>query len=395
MKIAAGLPAMPRLYIIDTPAPNAFATGRKPERSTIAVTAGLLTRLNRDELQGVVAHEMSHITNRDILFMTFAGVMLGSITLLSHSFLRGSMYGRRGTSRLRSGGSSKGSKGVPIIAVIAIVFAILAPLMAQLLYYAISRRREYLADASAVRLTRYPEGLASALEKISQSTDEIPAVNKINAALFIINPLKKKGARPLDLTGTHPPISERIRILRAMMRGSNLSHYDKAYREITGAGAGVIPVVELGKDKPISIRKATDMAEKTEKAQDKKTTTRELNDLMRAVNKYVFLACTCGLNIKLPPDFKKKEFSCPRCKRTLKVPVAELAAAATIAEGIQAMNPNAEAKKMQPEMTYRRKRTGWESFKCICGKQYQLSPTFQEGEIACSQCGRMMKIENA
>jgi len=158
MKIAAGLPAMPKIYIINDPAPNAFATGRKPETASIAVTAGLLAKLNRDELQGVIAHETSHILHRDILFVTVAGVMLGSIVLLSEVFLRGMFYSSLASNRRYSSGSGRGAGQAQLIMlVIAIIAAILAPIMAYLLYFALSRRREYLADAGAARLTRYPK----------------------------------------------------------------------------------------------------------------------------------------------------------------------------------------------------------------------------------------------
>jgi heat shock protein HtpX len=157
MKIAAGLPAMPKIYIINDPAPNAFATGRNPQNASVAVTAGLLARLNRDELQGVIAHEISHIVHRDILFVTLAGIMLGSIVLLSQVFLRGMFYSSMGGSRRRySSGGKGGGQAQIVFMIIAIVAAILAPIMAQLLYYALSQRREYLADAGAARLTRYP-----------------------------------------------------------------------------------------------------------------------------------------------------------------------------------------------------------------------------------------------
>ena len=169
MSIAANLP-MPKVYIINDPAPNAFATGRSPETASVAVTAGLLGKLNRDELQGVIAHEMSHILHRDILFVTIAGVMLGAIVLLSQVFLRGMFYSSlSGGSRRRysSGGGSGGGQAQLIIMLIAILAAILAPLFAYLFYFALSRRREYLADACGATYTRYPEGLASALEKIA------------------------------------------------------------------------------------------------------------------------------------------------------------------------------------------------------------------------------------
>ena len=190
MKIAAGLPAMPKIYIINSEAMNAFATGKDPSNCAVVVTAGLLSKLNRDELQGVIGHEISHILNRDTKFMVYAAVMLGAIVLIAEIFLRGMFFS--GGGRRYSSKSSGGGQGQVIMLAVAIIFAILAPIMARLLYFAISRKREYLADASSARLTRYPEGLASALEKISNCTDELPSANKVTAALYIANPLKEK-----------------------------------------------------------------------------------------------------------------------------------------------------------------------------------------------------------
>ncbi len=189
MKIAAGLPAMPKVYIIDSPAMNAFATGKDPSHSAVAVTAGLLSKLNRDELQGVIAHEISHVVNRDTKFMTYAAVMLGTIVIISEIFIKGMFFSGSGRYSSKSRNSGQGQI---IMLAVAIIFAILAPIMARLLYYALSRKREYLADASGARLTRYPEGLASALEKISNCTDDLPSANKVTAAMFIANPLKEK-----------------------------------------------------------------------------------------------------------------------------------------------------------------------------------------------------------
>ena len=262
MKIAAGLPKMPKIYIINDPAPNAFATGRNPETASVAVTAGLLARLNRDELQGVVAHEISHILHRDILFVTLAGIMLGSIVLLSQVFLRGIFYSSMMGSRRRySSGSGGGGGGAQIVMlVLAIVVAILAPIMAYLLYFALSRRREYLADAGAARLTRYPEGLASALEKISSDpSPQLATVNKVTAPMYIANPFKKKGQRKLsDLTSTHPPISERIKILRNMSQGASFKEYSKAYTEVTH-GSTVIPAAALSAKEDVELRQEEDV----------------------------------------------------------------------------------------------------------------------------------------
>jgi len=320
MKIAAALPKMPKVYIISDPAPNAFATGRSPETASVAVTAGLLARLNRDELQGVVAHEVSHIVHRDILFVTLAGIMLGSIVLLSQVFLRGMFYSSLGGSRRRySGGGKGGGQAQAVMLVIAIIAAILAPIMAYLLYFALSRRREYLADAGAARLTRYPEGLASALEKIAgDPSPQLATVNKDTAPMYIANPFKRKGQRKLsDLTSTHPPISERIRILRNMTHGASYKDYSNAFNEITHSKAAIIPPSALTKEQ-VELRQAQ---EREQKQQRTESQMRQVGDIMRRVNQFVFLTCACGLKLKVPPNFKGDKVQCPRCHREHNLPV--------------------------------------------------------------------------
>jgi heat shock protein HtpX len=315
MKIAAGLPAMPKIYIINDPAPNAFATGRSPQTASVAVTAGLLGRLNRDELQGVIAHEISHILHRDILFVTLAGIMLGSIVLLSHVFLRGMFYSSMTGSRRRySAGGKGGGQAQLIMLIIAIAAAILAPLMAYLLYFALSRRREYLADAGAARLTRYPEGLASALEKIANDkSPQLTAVNKVTAPMYIANPFKKKNARRLsDLTSTHPPISERIKILRNMTSGASFKDYSDSFSNVTKTKT-VIPPAALTKE-DIALRQASAQAKKKERLEKQ---FRQVGDIMRKVNGFIFLTCVCGLKLKVPPNFKGSKVRCPRCHKIL------------------------------------------------------------------------------
>lgn len=319
MKIAAGLPAMPKIYIINDPAPNAFATGRTPQNASVAVTAGLLGRLNRDELQGVIAHEISHIVHRDILFVTLAGIMLGSIVLLSQVFLRGMFYSSMAGSRRRySSGGKGGGQAQIVMLVIAIVAAIAAPIMAYLLYFALSRRREYLADAGAARLTRYPEGLASALEKIAaDSSPQLAAANKVTAPMYIVNPFKKKSQMKLsDLTSTHPPISERIRILRNMTHGASFKHYSDAFTNVTH-NKTVVPVAALSKKEDVALRQAG--LDETKKDRIDKQM-RQVGDIMRRVNQFVFLTCACGLKLKIPPNFKGDSVKCPRCQKTLDIP---------------------------------------------------------------------------
>lgn len=308
MKIASSFPYMPKVYIIDDPAPNAFATGVKPEKTAIAVTSGLLERLSRYELQGVVAHEMSHIINRDVLLMTFAGMMLGAITIISEVFLRGLYFG--GGSRYKSKSSKSSGQAQLIIMIVALVLAILAPILARLLYFAISRKREYLADASAVRLTRYPEGLASALEKISNSDLDLQKANKITAPMYIVNPLKKKGMKLSDLSSTHPPISERIRILRNLQQGANFKNYQQAFEIVKGKKSDLIPSSALNDPSSISIIQPLVTQQTFE---EMKTAKREVGDVLMKLNDFKFVNCTCGLKIKIPPTFKQSSFKCPKC----------------------------------------------------------------------------------
>ena len=211
LAIAGGVP-VPAIYIIDDSAPNAFATGRDPEHAAVAITTGLLEKLNRDELQGVMAHELSHVGNRDILFATMVGIMVGSIVLISDFFLRSMIWGG---GRRRSRSNDKGG-GQGILVLVAVVFAILAPVFAKLLQLAVSRQREYLADASAAQLTRYPEALASALEKIAGDREVLEVANRATQHLYIVNPIKPFEKRAKSLFSTHPPIEERVARLRSM-----------------------------------------------------------------------------------------------------------------------------------------------------------------------------------
>jgi len=308
MKIASSFPYMPKVYIIDDPAPNAFATGVKPQKTAIAVTSGLLERLSRYELQGVVAHEMSHILNRDVLLMTFAGMMLGAITIISEVFLRGLYFG--GGSRYKSKSSKSSGQAQLVIMIIALVLAILAPILARLLYFAISRKREYLADASAVRLTRYPEGLAAALEKISNSDLDLQKANKITAPMYIVNPLKKKGMKLSDLSSTHPPISERIRILRNLQQGANFKNYQQAFDIVKGKKSDLIPSSALNDPAKIGILQPLITQQTFEEIKSAK---REVGDVLMKLNDFKFVNCSCGLRIKIPPAFKQSSFKCPKC----------------------------------------------------------------------------------
>ena len=209
LAITAGLPK-PRLYIIEDSAPNAFAAGRDPKHAVVAVTTGLLARLDRSELEGVLAHELSHVGNRDILVMTVAVVLAGLITVVVDMFLRVSLFGGGG-SRDRGGGNA-------VLAIVAILAIILAPIAAQLIQMAISRKREFLADASGALLTRYPDGLASALQKISSYQAPMRKASHATAHLFISNPFgaHEAGKFIAKIFSTHPPVGERIAALQGM-----------------------------------------------------------------------------------------------------------------------------------------------------------------------------------
>jgi len=210
--VAAGVP-MPKVYIIDDPSPNAFATGRDPQHSSVAITTGLLQKLDREELQGVIGHEMSHVRNYDIRFTLIVGVMVGSIALLAQLFLRYTFWFGGGRNR---DDNNNGSGGLgAILFIVGIVLAILAPFFTALVQMAVSRQREYLADASSVELTRNPHGLERALAKLAADNEPLHSANGATQHLYIVNPLKKLGGGSA-LFSTHPPIVDRINRLRQL-----------------------------------------------------------------------------------------------------------------------------------------------------------------------------------
>jgi heat shock protein HtpX len=314
MKIASGLSKMPDIYIIDDPALNAFATGRDENHASVAITSGLLQKLNRDELQGVIAHEISHIKNRDVLLMSMCSVLLGTIVILAYYGSRVMIFG--GMGGRRNSKNSGGGGAAAIIMVVALLLAILAPIFAQLIYFAISRKREYLADASGALYTRYPEGLASALEKLEQSSTPVKAANKATAPMYFVNPFRSKSVGVNDWTSTHPPIQERIRILRAMGGGADYSKYDQAYRTVKNTQNGVISGQAAAAVGAVGIRAATaEGPVETGPLDDKSTRTREVNDMMYRMNDYKTIDCDCGAKLKVPPSMQGGMIKCPRCGR--------------------------------------------------------------------------------
>jgi len=338
MKIASSLPSVPDIYIIDDPSANAFAVGQKPENAAIAVTSGLLNSLNRDELQGVIAHEVGHIVNRDTLFMSMLGVMLGAIVMLA-SLARRSLFFGGGRRRSRTS-SSGGGQIQMVIMVVGLALMILAPILARLIYLAASRKREYLADASAAVFTRYPEGLASALEKISISPLKMRHTNQVTAPMYIINPVQKLKAGSDSLFSTHPSTRNRIQVLRSMAGGSGYLSYNSAFAKVTGQTASMLPKSVLtGKSSKQDIRiPGAGTVPKKNKAQrnmiggitgaiitgsviagiaNEPTThvgkVRETTDAIWKSQGYQFIHCACGATLKVPPDYKRQEVKCLRC----------------------------------------------------------------------------------
>ncbi len=310
MKIASGLEKMPDVYIIDDSALNAFATGRDPQHASVAITSGLLEKLNRDELQGVIAHELGHIKNRDIRLLTLASVLLGSIVILAWYGTRILFFsGMSGGSRRGSSNNSGGGGAQIIIMVIGLVLMILAPIIAQILYFSLSRKREYLADASGALYTRYPEGLASALEKLQNNNTQVKNANKATAPMYISNPFYKKGMAVNDLFATHPPLAERIKILRKMS-GAGYYDYEKSYESIKNSR--IIGAASLSAES-VQTRQATPGTQAGE-FQDKVNRTRDTSNAIWRMNNYRNVSCEgCDTLLKLPPSFQNSAVRCPHC----------------------------------------------------------------------------------
>lgn len=299
MQIASGLPATPKIYLIDDPAPNAFAFGRTPEQSGIAVTSGLLTRLNRDQLQGVIAHEVGHLKNRDTRFLMLAAVLLASIALLSEIFWRMLRSGGRAGRRSRARG---GGRLMLIVFAVAILLAIFGPIGARLLYFACSRKREYLADASAAQFTRYPEGLAGALESIATANQPMARVNQTAMPMFIVPPLHPlRGGH--SIFATHPPIDERIGILRAMGNAS-FHAYETAMQQLRGRGAIGAHTLNGEREQPPLRAASTEGPVMT--ARDAATGT-------YAAKGYRAITCPCGVKLQIAPTYREPTLRCIRC----------------------------------------------------------------------------------
>jgi len=307
MAIAAGLKKIPDIYIVDEDAPNAFATGRSPETASVAVTRGLIVRLNRQELQGVIAHEIAHIANSDILVMLFTGTILGTIVLISDILCRSRFNSR----------SSSGNGGA-ILLVLLLLAVILGPICAQLIYLAISRKREYLADACAAQFTRYPMGLANALMKISNNTVKMETANNVTAAMYIVNPLKfdKVTKRLSDLSSTHPSTQDRIKILTSMAN-VDFASYEQAYKDVTHKNSSPVTsnmANNVAWTLPLAAAISTEMpVEETPEVKIEKH--RKTEDVLWKKHDYIFIQCDCGTKLKIPPDYLGRQIKCPHCKK--------------------------------------------------------------------------------
>jgi heat shock protein HtpX len=328
LKIASGLETVPSIYIIDDPAMNAFAIGCRRNKSAIIVTSGLLTKLNRDELQGVIGHEMAHIKNRDVLLMGLCVSLFRMITTLSWCIIplienKNFFLGRGrwvvvlitfliaaffALLQLPAGYSDLDDFLSVAWMSYFLGFILLMPLIAQITCNAFSRRREYLADACSALYTRYPEGLASALQKIAASTEQLKSANMTTAALYIINPFREKGMVASDVSETHPPISERIHILRSMSHVS-YADYDLAYREVRGTDRNGLPAYALAHAETATIRPAR--ADDIDYIQR----VRETSNALWNSHNYKIIQCPCGTRLRLPPSFKLPEVKCPHCGR--------------------------------------------------------------------------------
>jgi heat shock protein HtpX len=378
MRLASGLEYMPKIYLIDAAAPNACAIGHSPETSAIAVTTGLMYRLDRDELQGVIAHEISHLKNRDTQFLTLAAVMLGSVVILSEVARRMLWFGGRGRSRDHSRGG--GGQGQAIIAIVALVFAILSPILVQILYFACSRKREFLADACAAQFTRYPQGLASALEKISKSPAELSCASKVTAPMFIVSPMYADGEAPDSVFSSHPSTAERIRVLRSMAGGSSLADYQAAYQRARGGSL-------IGNQ---SLQSAPSQPIRPPSNEGPIAQAHEVRQIVCRASGYIGVTCDCGLEMNIPERFPSNEVRCIRCGKLLTLPTVQQRDAQQTAVG----QHEAEQMSGVPPLLYTRQTTGWESVRCACGSTIQISPGLAAPYIHCKNCGRLIEVKS-
>ena len=305
MVIASALGSMPNIYVIESPAANAFATGRKPEVSSVAVTEGLLNILDRDELQAVIAHEVAHIKNRDILYMTLLAVMAGSISMIADMVMRHFRFFGGGRRSSRSSDSSGGGQAQAVIMLVGLVLIVVGAVTARLVYFAASRSREYLADASGAIFTRNPEALASALEKISSNVQaQTLPLPKVAQAMLIV------GA---NFFSTHPPVQDRIGVLRKLAGLPQVSYksYARGYSQVLGKQASFMPKSAFVQD--------AGMAAVPHREGATGALRREAIDAVKKKAGYSVYPCACGATTKVPPEFpRERQILCHACGATVR-----------------------------------------------------------------------------
>ena len=297
MSIASGLSTMPEIYIIDEDSPNAFACGKDPQTASVVVTKGLLARLNRDELQAVVAHEISHIVNRDILYLLYTSCLLGCMVFISDFVIK----------FLRSCSNRRSFNGGAIYIIPFVLISLVLVALSKIFYFCLSKKREYLADACAVQYTRNPMALANALKKIDEEQTYFVNTNPITSAMFIVSPLNNKEK-------THPPIEKRIQIL-LRLSSCNIAAYNNSYQKVLGKKSSIVSKKIIDKpsySKVIPIV-ATTLANQT--VQDKIANHREAYDTMLKMENYIFLKCDCDTKLKVPKELKGQNIPCPHCKK--------------------------------------------------------------------------------
>ena len=398
MTIASGIGRPPKIYLLDQESPNAFTVGRSPESACIVVTSGLIKSMDRDELQGIVAHEIAHIANHDARFLTLASVLVGSVVVLSEVLWRSVLL--RGGRRLSSRAAPQGKA----VMIVALVVAVLAPICARVLYAACARRREYLADACAAQFTRYPEGLARALRKIVDKGDRSAPVSKMFAPFYAVDPLEFFSARRSRLK-SQPHPEERIKILLSIGNSVGLGEYEAAYLRVTKSRKRLIGLRSRSQDSARPVREASPSASKREEAIER---ARQVMDIVDRAAQYVFISCACGLRMKLPPTWTKECVDCPRCAQTHAVPCAkargeeestreaqtpdeEAAVAADVADEPAASEAASESEEAAP-LRFERTGEGWETFRCACGHTVQLSPSYRASKVSCRKCRASIEV---
>ncbi len=299
MSLASGLNPVPDIYILDEDSPNAFASGKDPKTASIIVTKGLLSRLNRDELQAVIAHEISHIINRDILYLLFTSCMLGSMVFISDlaiKMIKGSFSGKR---------SYKNGGAIIYIIPFALVSIFIVGL-SKIFYSCLSKKREYLADACAVQYTRNPLALANALKKIDEEQTYFVNTNSITSSMFIVNPFNNQNE-------THPPIEKRIEIL-LKLNSCNIAAYNNSYQNVLGKKSNIVSKKIIEKPNYSKIIPIVATAVTNQTINDEILNHREAYDTMLKLENYIFIKCDCNTKLKIPKELKGQKIPCPHCR---------------------------------------------------------------------------------